>query len=172
MGAIDLSALSAPSPLSAEHRLDGFICKEELTLEIWLKERAWKNESSGASRTYVVSVLSAVVGYYCLSAGAVSHEGAASSVRRNMPDPIPVIVLGRLAVHSDWAGHGIGRGLLKDAVLRSISVAETLGVRAMLCHALSVRAKDFYLKYGFTESPLDPMTLMLNISKLASLNSA
>lgn len=172
MGAIDLSALSAPSPLSAEHRLDEFICKEEPTLEAWLKERARKNESSEASRTYVVSARGAVVGYYCLSAGAVSHEGAASNIRRNMPDPIPVIVLGRLAVHSDWTGHGIGPGLLKDAVLRSISVAETLGVRAMLCHALSPRAKAFYIKYGFIESPLDPMTLMLNISKLASRDPA
>lgn len=154
--------------MSAEHRLEDFRCSEEPSLEAWLKERARKNEASSASRTYVVAARNAVVGYYCLSAGAVSHDVAASSVRRNMPDPIPVIVLGRLAVHSAWAGHGIGAGLLKDAVLRSIAIAETLGVRAILCHALSARAKSFYVKYGFIDSPVDPMTLMLNISKLVS----
>lgn len=172
MGAIDLSALSTPSPLSAEHRLADFCCAEEPSLEAWLKDRARKNEASGASRTYIVAAHREVVGYYCLSAGAVSHAGAPSSIRRNMPDPIPVIVLGRLAVHSDWAGHGVGQGLLKDAVLRSIAISETLGVRAMLCHALSERAKRFYLKYGFIESPIEPMTVMLNLSKLASADTA
>lgn len=84
-----------------------------------------------------------------------------------MPDPIPVIVLGRLAVHDDWTRRGIGEGLLKDAVLRSIAAAESIGVHALLCHAISQRAKEFYLKRGFIESPVEPMTVMLNVSKLA-----
>jgi GNAT superfamily N-acetyltransferase len=80
-----------------------------------------------------------------------------------MPDPVPVVVLGRLAAHTDWTGRGIGRGLLKDAVLRTAGVAKEIGIRALLCHAISPQAKVFYLKYGFVESPLHPMTLLLPI---------
>jgi GNAT superfamily N-acetyltransferase len=167
LGSIDVRHLTAPAPLSSDHILEAFRCTEP-GLERWLKDRARKNEAQGASRTYVVATNREVVGYYCLSAGAVAHEGAASSIRRNMPDPIPVIVLGRLAVHQDWAGKGIGTGLLKDAVIRSIAAAEGLGVRAILCHAISPRAGDFYLKHGFVQSPIDPLTLMLNLTALAS----
>jgi N-acetylglutamate synthase-like GNAT family acetyltransferase len=88
-----------------------------------------------------------------------------------MPDTVPVIVLGRLAVHSDWVNHGIGKGLLKDALLRSLAIARELGARALICHAISQDAKDFYMKHGFVESPIDPMTLMLNLSKLPSTAS-
>lgn len=167
MGSVGLARLGAPIPLSEDHELEGFLCTEP-TLEKWLKERARKNELSGASRTYVVCVGHAVVGYYCLSAGAVSLERAPSRIRRNMPDPIPVIVLGRLAVHSDWVKQGIGQGLLKDALLRSIAASGKVGARALLCHAISDRAKDFYLERGFVESPVDPMTVMLSLMKLAS----
>jgi len=107
------------------------------------------------------------VGYYCLAAGAVMHEQAPGHIRRNMPDPIPVAVLGRLAVHVDWQGQGIGSGLLKDAVVRTLRLAEEMGIRALLAHALHDQAKRFYLHHGFMESPIDPLTLMLNIAKLA-----
>jgi GNAT superfamily N-acetyltransferase len=167
LGSVDVARLTPPAPLAPDHDLDKFQCSEP-SLERWLKERARRNEAQGASRTYVVAAGREVVGYYCLSAGAVSHEAATSSIRRNMPDPIPVIVLGRLAVHPSWEGRGLGSGLLKDAVLRSIAAAEALGVRALLCHAISPRAKEFYLRYGFVESPLDPLTLMLNLSNFAA----
>jgi GNAT superfamily N-acetyltransferase len=163
VGSVDVRRLTAPAALSPEHILDAFRCSEP-SLERWLHARARANEAQGASRTYVVTAGREVVGYYCLSAGAVAREGAASGIRRNMPDPIPVIVLGRLAVHQDWAGKGIGTGLLKDAVLRSLSIAGELGVRALLCHAISQRAKDFYLKHGFVQSPTDDMTLLLSLS--------
>ena len=93
---------------------------------------------------------------------------APGRVRRNIPDPIPVIVLGRLAVHLDYERQGIGAGLLKDAVLRSLNAAEHIGVRAMLCHALSASAKRFYLRHGFIESPISAMTLMLKLSSAIS----
>ena len=80
-----------------------------------------------------------------------------------MPDPLPVIVLGRLAVHTDWASRGIGSGLLKDAVLRAIQASALIGVRALLCHAINEEAMGFYLKHGFVSSPLDPLTLMLGL---------
>jgi len=165
LGSIDLRRLSAPTPLAPEHELEDFRCAEA-TLETWLRQRARNNEAEGASRAYVVAAGKAVVGYYCLSAGAVAHDRTSAALRKNMPNPISVIVLGRLAVHSAWTGHGIGEGLLKDAILRAIAAAEGIGVRALLCHAISPEAKGFYLKHGFVESPVDPMTLMLNLSRL------
>ncbi len=84
-----------------------------------------------------------------------------------MPEPVPVAVLGRLAVHAEWSGKGIGGGLLKDAVLRTVRLAEEMGIRALLCHAIDESAKRFYQHHGFIQSPIDPMTLMLNIAKLS-----
>jgi GNAT superfamily N-acetyltransferase len=135
-------------------------------LEIWLKQRARRNQQEGASRTFVACAGAEVVGYYALAAGALLHDTAPGNIRRNMPDPIPVVVLGRLAVHTGWTGQGIGAGLLKDAVLRTVRLAEQMGIRAMLCHALDERAKQFYLHHGFIESPIEPLTVMLNIAKL------
>ncbi len=153
--------LGAPGPLGDGHRLDDFQCTApELTR--WLLERARQNQASGASRCFVVcDGQQDVVGYYALSAGAVMHEHAPGRIRRNMPDPIPVIVLGRLAVHVDRVGQGIGRGLLKDAVLRTLQASEQVGARALLCHAIDDAAKSFYLKHGFMESPIHDMTVML-----------
>lgn len=107
-----------------------------------------------------------VIGYYALAAGAVSHELASGAIRRNMPDPVPVVVLGRLAVHTDWVGRGLGRGLLKDALQRTLQLAGELGIRALLCHAIDDDAKAFYRKHGFVESPIEPLTLMLGLSRL------
>ena len=154
-------SLSAPQPLGSGHRLDDFRCSAP-ELATWLVERALQNQASGASRCFVVcDERRQVVGYYALAAGSVSHEQAPGRVRRNMPAPIPVIVLGRLAVHADWAGQGIGRGLLKDAVQRTLQTCEQIGARALLCHAIDDAAKAFYLKHGFSASPSDGMTVML-----------
>lgn len=153
--------LGAPGPLDDDHRLDGFRCSApELTN--WLLKRALRNQASGASRCFVVcDERQHVVGYYALAAGAVAQEAAPGRIRRNMPDPIPVIVLGRLAVHVDWVGRGIGRGLLKDAVQRTLQTCEQVGARALLCHAIDEAAKTFYLKHGFIVSPIHDMTVML-----------
>ena len=101
--------------------------------------------------------------YYALATGSIAAEAAPGRLRRNMPDPLPVIVLGRLAVHGQWSGRGIGSGLLKDAVLRSIQAAELVGVRALLCHAIDEEARAFYLKRGFAESPLEARTLLVGL---------
>lgn len=153
--------LGIPGPLTDAHRLDDFRCSApELTK--WLLERARQNQTSGASRCFVVcDEHRHVAGYYALAAGAVSHEHAPGRVRRNMPDPIPVIVLGRLAVHVDWLGQGIGQGLLKDAVRRTLQTCEQVGARALLCHAIDEAAKAFYLKHGFIASPIHDMMVML-----------
>ena len=166
MGAVRKSAaISGPVPLAEAHRLDSFRCGKP-ELEFWLKQRARKNQLEAASRTFVVCAGNEVVGYYAISAGAVLHETVPGTVRRNMPEPIPVAVLGRLAVHSDWNGQGVGAGLLKDAVLRTARLAEEIGIRALLCHAIDENAKKFYLHHGFIESPIEPLTVMLNIAKL------
>jgi GNAT superfamily N-acetyltransferase len=136
-----------------------------LALTRWLQERAHRNQVSGASRCFVVcDAQQNVLGYYALAAGAVSHGIAPGSIRRNMPHPIPVIVLGRLAVHADWTGQGIGAGLLKDAVQRTLHVCREIGARALVCHAMDEMAKAFYLRHGFIESPMDAMTVMLPVA--------
>jgi GNAT superfamily N-acetyltransferase len=156
--------LSAPQPLAAVHLLGDFECGEP-ALDEWLKRRALNNQQSGASRTFVVvDDEQRVRGFYALAAGAVAHQMANSSVRRNMPDPIPVMVLGRLAVDRRAQGIQLGAALLQDAVHRAIAVSQNTGVRALLVHALHEQAKAFYEHYGFQESPTHPMTLMLRLN--------
>ncbi len=156
--------LAAPQPLLAAHYLDDFCCRETL-LDEWLKHRALANQASGASRTFVVvDGNSRARGYYALATGAVTHQMAIGRVRRNMPDPIPVMVLARLAVDHRAQGHQLGGALLRDAVERTVAVARHAGVRALLVHALHERAKAFYEHYGFQASPLDPLILMLRTS--------
>ena len=156
--------ISAPEKLSPDHDLSQFDCGEP-ALDDWLKRRALQNEESGASRTYVVCAGKRVVGYYALAVGAVAHSGAPGRIRRNMPDPVPVMVLGRLAVDQTAQGHNSGHGLLRDAILRTIQAAEIAGIRAILVHAISERAKQFYVRSGFTPSPVDPMTLMITVAE-------
>jgi GNAT superfamily N-acetyltransferase len=158
--------LSPPEPLAASHRLDEFDCGEA-ALDDWLKRRALANQSSGASRTFVVTDEGARVhGYYAMAAGAVSHQLASSGVRRNMPDPVPVMVLARLAVDRRAQGLHLGAALLQDAVDRAVAVSQNAGVRALLVHALHEKAKQFYERYGFQPSPTHPMTLMLRLSSV------
>lgn len=158
-----MAELSAPTPLLATHVTDKFDCGEPV-LNDWLKKRALKNESSGASRTFVVCQKNHVVGYYVLATGSVMHKHAPSKVRRNMPEPVPVMILGRLAVSKDMQSSGIGRGLLRDAILRTLGVSKQAGIKALLVHALSDAAHKFYSQCGFIESPLDPMVLMITLN--------
>lgn len=154
--------ISGPTPLKDEHDTSKFNCGHT-TLDNWLQHTALKNERHDGSRTFVVCEDKRVVGYYTLAAGAIQRLDASGKVRRNMPEPVPVIVLGRLAVDVTYQGNKIGLGLLKDALLRAISISEQIGIKAMLVHAISEEAKDFYLHYGFTESPTNGMTLMITI---------
>ena len=158
--------LSPPEPLTASHRLDDFECGEAV-LDDWLKRRALANQSSGASRTFVVAGQDGrVCGYYAMAAGAVSHQLATRGVRRNMPDPVPVMVLARLAVDRRTQGQHLGASLLQDAVNRAVAVSHNAGVRALLVHALHDKARQFYEHYGFQISPSHPMTLMLRLSSV------
>lgn len=157
-----LPKLTAPESLASSHRLDDFRCGED-SLDDWLKRRAVKNQEGGASRTYVVCAEGKVVAYYCLAAGSVENAASPPRVRRNMPTDIPVMVIGRLAVHRDWQGRGLGLDLVRDAVLRTVNAAEIVGIRALLVHALSDEARIFYEGCGFRPSPTNPMTLMATL---------
>ena len=161
-----MGEITTPEPITVSHLTELFSCGIPV-LDEWLNRRALKNEVSGASRTFVVCQEGRVIGYYALTTGSVRHRDAPGNIRRNMPDAIPVMVLGRLAVDQQWQHAGLGQGLLKDAVLRSLSVSQHAGVRALLVHALSEDAKIFYVQNSFLESPLDPMTLILSLKDAA-----
>lgn len=159
--------ISAPVKILPSHDVTSFDCADSL-LNDWLRRRALQNEQTGASRTYVVCMGDRVIAYYALAVGAVSHENALGRVRRNMPDPVPVMVLARLAVDQEYGDRGIGSGLLRDAIIRTLQAAEIAGIRAILVHAISNRAKEFYEKWGFASSPVDPLTLMISLREAAA----
>jgi GNAT superfamily N-acetyltransferase len=168
----DLSQIRAPEPLTPEHDLGPFVCSTHPELARWLQQRALKNEGR-ASRTYVLAAEHSggrrVVGFYCLSTGSVAVALAPGSVKRNMPDPIPVLVLGRLALDDAIRGQGYGKALLQDALLRCLQVSDLVGIRAVILHAKDDAAASFYRKYGFIESPTEPRTFFLPIETIAAV---
>lgn len=157
--------LSVPKPLDETHRLDAF-ASGEATLDDWLRRRALANQHSDSSRTFVVADGDVVVGYYCLAAGAIGRDDAPKALRRNRPDPLPVMVLGRLAIDQRFQQKGMGTALLQDAMIRTLHAAEHAGFTALLVHAISEEAHRFYLSRGFLQSPLQPMTLCLPLATL------
>ena len=157
--------LRAPEPLTADHALGGFD-SGVLSLDEWLRRRALQNQASGASRTFVVCDANKVVAYYALAASVVAPDAAPGRFRRNMPDPIPVVVLARLAIAREQQGRGLGRALFQDAASRVIHAADTIGIRGLLVHAISEEAKAFYVRIGLDASPLEPMTLMATVADL------
>jgi predicted N-acetyltransferase YhbS len=148
---VKLAALGPPVPITAEHDAALFHCRHE-SLNDWLRRRALANASSGATRTYVVCAENLrVVGYYALAAGSLDVESAPTRLRRNMPNPLPVVVLGRLAVDDEWSGLGVGGGLLKDAVLRSLHRRRRQGV---LCKTWLRRVADARADHDARAAPL------------------
>lgn len=154
-----------PEPLTAEHVLGAFD-SGVVSLDDWLRRRALPNQVSGASRTFVAVDGAGVVAYYALAASAVAPDAAPGRFKRNMPDPIPVVVLGRLAIARSHQGRGLGRALFQDAAHRVIHAADTIGIRGLLVHAISEEAKAFYLRLGLAPSPLEPMTMMTTVADL------
>ncbi len=169
--------LQAPVPLTAAHTLSRFDSGVS-SLDDWLRKRALQNQASGASRTFVVcttqgrdlpgsgAMPSDVLAYYALAASAVGPDAAPGRFQRNMPTPIPVVVLARLAVALDHQGQGLGRALFQDAAKRVLHAADSIGIRGLLVHAISAKAKAFYLSLGLAPSPLDPMSLMTTVADL------
>ena len=162
-------ALQAPQPLEPQHSTAGFDCGDD-GLNRWLQQRALANQSSGASRTFVVCDGAGMVkAFVALASGAVAVAASPGRFRRNMPDPIPVVVLACLAVDQSVQGQGLARALLADAFERVAQASEQIGVRGILVQAASPAATAFYLHMGFETSPLDPATLMVRLSDLRAV---
>ena len=157
--------LSPPAPLAGHHRTADFD-SGETSLDEWLRRRAQANQLSGASRTYVACEDENVAGYYALASGAIAQAAVPGRFRRNMPDPIPVAVLARLAVDRRQQGRGIGRALFRDAARRVFHAAETIGIRGIVVHAISEEARRFYVALGFEACPREAMTLVVTLSDL------
>jgi GNAT superfamily N-acetyltransferase len=156
--------LQAPQPLTVHHSSTDFDCGDP-SLNQWLRQRALANQASGATRTFVVcGAGDDIRAFVALASGAVAVNASPGRFRRNMPDPIPVVVLARLAVCRSQQGKGLARALLADAFERVLLASEQIGVRGVLVHAASPAARAFYLHMGFEPSPLDPSTLMVRLS--------
>lgn len=157
------SRFGDPEPLAAEHTLEGFDCGVE-SLNIWLIEHARQAAAAGSARTFVMvdSKQARVCGYYALAAAAITHEHATERARRGQPrHPIPAVLLARLAVDASVQGRGVGAWLLQDALRRSLSASEAVGMRVLLVHALDDNARGFYQRWGFEPSPTDRLNLQM-----------
>lgn len=160
--------LSSPELLGDQHSLEDF-SSGQAALDDWLKRRARANNVSGASRTYVVCERQRVIGYYALASGAITVESAPGRFRRNIPNPIPVAVLARLAVDRTCHHRGVGRALFRDAVRRVVQAADAIGIRGIVVHAISEEARNFYLALGFEPTPGDSMTLLVTLHDARAL---
>jgi len=157
--------LSASGRIGTHHQIGDF-ASGIVSLDEWLKRRALANQATGAARTFVVCEADRVVTYFALASGAVNVAAAPGRFRRNMPDPIPVVVLARLAVDRADQGQGLGRAMVRDAARRIVHAADTIGIRGIIVHAISDEAKAFYLKLGFEPSPIESMTLMVTLADM------
>jgi len=157
-----------PQPLTADHDISGFRCGDD-SLDEWLRRYALTNQAPGSARTFVTCLDHKAVGYYALASGAVSRAAAPARAAKAMPEPVPVLLLARLAFDQAQQGHGLGWRLLRDAILRTLQVAEHVGVRALPAHALNQSAADFYARYDFQPSPTDPLHMVLLLKDARAL---
>jgi len=158
----DSELMAPPRPLRHGDGLDRLDCGIRV-FDDWLKNAALGNEEKGASRTFVLSVRGTVIAYYTLSAAQIDRAAAIGRARRNMPDPVPAVRLGRLAVDRRYQGQGLGSDLLGDAVTRIVRAAEIIGIRVILLDAISERAAEFYRRRGFRPGPGNPLTMMITV---------
>lgn len=156
--------VTMPVLLTEGHVLEPFDCGNEVLNE-WLRRRAIKNQYINASRTFVICLEGSqrVVGYYSIATGSVSHADLGRSLRQNMPDPIPVVLLGRLAIDVCTQGHSFGKWLLNDVVLRISNLADQVGIKAIMVHAIDDKARAFYEYFGFVQSPIAANMLFYKI---------
>lgn len=170
-GAAATPLYTAPTPITPEHRIDGFDCGKP-ALDQWLKARALDNEGR-ASRTYVVTATDGaqageIIAYYTLATGGVALSEIRGKHRHNLPNPVPVMVLGRLAVDHRHHGHAIGPALLREAMQRTLEISRSAGVRMLMVHAIDDDAVTFYLRFGFHIFPAGSRTMFLPIETIVS----
>ncbi len=153
--------LRAPEPLHAGHRIDAFDCGKP-ELDAWLRQHARQAQASGSAKTFIVGDGDQVAGYYSLTVGQVDSADAPPQVSKSLGRyPIPVVILARLAVSSCDQGKGIGTAMLRDAIRRTLAIAEQAGIRALLTHPIDDEATRFYQRFGFTHSPLSEQQWLL-----------
>jgi predicted N-acetyltransferase YhbS len=159
-----VSRWSRPEPLASVHGTEDFDCGDPV-LDQWLKRYALTNHRSGAARVFVSTTDNdRVTGYYCLSRASAPKADLPVRTGHGMPQPVPLVLLGRLAVDVTHRGSGLGAGLLRDAIQRTLIVADSVGVRAMITHAASPRAAEFDARFGFVPSPTDSLHLVLMLN--------
>jgi GNAT superfamily N-acetyltransferase len=147
--------------LRREHPIDAFDCGQP-DLNRWLVRYALQNQGANAAQTYVGLANKLVVGYYSLAIGQVEYADAPERLQKGLArHPVPIMLLARLAVHRDWQGKGIGRALLRDAVLRTLQAADIAGIRSLAVHAKDERARQYYEQFDFAPSPTDPLHLFI-----------
>lgn len=161
-----------PALLTEAHDGSSFNSREP-ALDDWLRQRAWNNLQAAASRTYVVCPAGSrqIIGYYALSMGQILAQEVVGSMRRNMPNAIPAVVLGRLAIDHAWQGKGLGRAMLADVLRRSLRASAEVSARLVIVHAISPAAEAFYLHHGFTRLPIDAPTLALDLVKFQKVKN-
>ncbi len=157
-----MEEVAAPRLLEAGDNATQFDCGV-VALNDWLQKHALPNHLFGVSRTYAATTGRRIVAFYCLSAGAIQHAAVPGNIRRNMPEPIPIIVMGRLAVDVKFQGRGLGPALLQHALETTQQLAKGVGIRALLVHAKDETAAHFYKRLGFAASTLDPLMLMAKL---------
>jgi GNAT superfamily N-acetyltransferase len=161
-----VTSVVGPLLLSADHHINDFDCGDE-ALNRWLEHRTSQNQVEGGSRTWVVTVENQVVAYYASSTAVLLRAEATPRARRNQPDPLPAMLLGRLAVDTKYQGAGLGAALLKHFLVKALDVAQITGVRVVLVHAMHATAASFYARYGFESSPIDELTMMILIKDIS-----
>jgi GNAT superfamily N-acetyltransferase len=160
-----MGVIRPPEPLGQQHDVSAFASGSP-EIDAWLRTRAARNQQAGATRTFVIVDAAGVVGFYALAAGAVAQADAPGPVRRNMPDPIPVVILARLGVDLRAQGRGLGAALVRDALIRSSAIAGEIGVRAVLIHAKHPGLGAFYTGLGFRPSPVDPVQYFVTVDEI------
>ena len=160
-----MSEYQGPELLTDRHEIAHFDCGED-GLNDWLRRRAFRNQRDGSSRTWVATHGGGVVGYYASSTAVVTRLEATIRASRNQPDPIPAMLLGRLAVDDAHQGRGLGAALLKHFLLKALEVSSLTGLRLVLVHASDGNAASFYRHFGFEPSPIDDLTMMLLITDI------
>ena len=162
-----MAGLSPVEPLSRTHDLTHFDCGAHESLNLWLRKYALHNQANDSARTYVVHRANVVVGYYSIAAGSIARESSTPRSAQGLArHPVPIALLGRLAVHGEEQGLGLGRALLKDALIRIERAADILGIRAVLVHAIDREVRTFYEKFDFESCPDDELHLMLLMKDL------
>jgi GNAT superfamily N-acetyltransferase len=159
-------SLTPPRPINQADNTECFDSGVE-TMDAWLRRRAMANELSGASRTFVVMEGDVIRAYYTLAAACIAPRDTTGRIRRNMPEPIPAVLLGRLAVDRRCQGQGLARALVRDAALRTVVAAQAVAVRCLIVHALSPQAAAFWEHLGFTPALRDPLLLSIGLSDIA-----